>query len=123
MRIKRSTLLASAAVVTQLVGCFGGSVSEIWERGNPASFASSQSALALANCIDRNSNYSWGGTQKSSMRTLGPDHYEVVRASQTIVGVVVQVKSAANGSIAAFRFNGYDVGIAMHVADMTKGCG
>ena len=124
--MKKYAFAVSLAMLLAMTGCasviFAGSTAEIWQKGNPASFESKKSALMLANCIDRNGNYSWGGTQKSTMRQLDKDLFEVVRAGGDIISVVVQVKPADGGSHADFRFNGFDVGLASHVADLTKGC-
>lgn len=126
---KYALLVVSSAMFVTIAGCasliFAGSTAEIWQKGNPATFASKKSALMLANCIDRNGNYSWGGTQKSTMRQLDKELFEVVRAGAEIISVVVQVKpvdGVNGGSRADFRFNGFDVGIASHVSDLTKGC-
>lgn len=123
---KCALCIVSSAMLVTMGGCasviFAGSTAEIWQKGKPATFESRKSALLLANCIDRNGNYSWGGTQKSTMRQLDKELFEVVRAGEDIISVVVQVKPVGGGSHADFRFNGFDVGIASHVSDLTKGC-
>ncbi len=126
-KMKKSAIcVVSSTMLVTMAGCasilFAGSTAEIWQKGNPAIFESKKSALMLANCIDRNGNYSWGGTQKSTMRQLDKELFEVVRAGADIISVVVQVKPVNGGSRADFRFNGFDVGIASHVSDLTKGC-
>ena len=122
--MKRLFLFAVSLIgLITLQGC--ASVQEIWDTGNPASFKSKKSALMLAGCINRNSNNSWGGTQQSTMAQLEPDLYEVVRSSTNsprVISAVVQVAPFEGGSLASFRFNGFNVGLDMHVADMTKGC-
>lgn len=119
--MKKNILFSiSCAALITVSGC--GSTSEVWKKGNPASFESSKPARSLAVCIERNSNYSWGGSQKATMRELEPGLFEVVRASADMISVVVQVSPVPSGSHAEFRFAGFDVGLASHVADMTKDC-
>ena len=55
------------------------------------------------------------------MREPGSGTYEIVRAGESIISAVVHVTPLPTGARADFRFNGFDVEIAMHVADMTKG--
>jgi hypothetical protein len=116
------SILAVTVAVSGCASMFGKSVSETWDEGIPASYDSKLSALDLANCIDANSHYSWAGTQKSTLKQLGPDRYQVIRASEQIISSVTRISPSSSGSRADFRFNGFDVGISSHVADMTKGC-
>ena len=104
-----------------LAGC--ASPGEVLETGAPATFTSAKSAQMLTKCIDRNTDGAILNSLRTNIKSLDPESSEIVVRNGSTIFAVIQVKPAAEGSIASFRLVGMGaISPDRSVQRMTTGC-